>query len=320
MKRFFILPTIIFMFVFFVGCGRNGESDNLPPDLPDMHVEAPLLWRATSPENGQIMYLFGTIHAGDASIYPLPDFIMDAFNRSDYLAVEVNLYNLINDPVAAMEMALMMMYTDGRTITDELGEELHAAAVEVITEFDGFEGMPAEVFDIMKPAFWFQILVDIAVEEAGLSSEYGLDLYFIMAAMERGIEILEVESVKSQMEMLTGFSPELNAFLIEGSLDIPFAAQALKELYAAWQRGDENLIEAMLEYEYSDMPEELAREYIDAILINRDIEMTRVARSFMAEGRTVFFAVGLAHLVGDDSVIYLLRQAGYKIERIVPQN
>ena len=324
MKKFLLI--FLLALASLSGCSRNNDdaatntsaaSHNEAPQssVPSVEQdpEVPLLWRATSPV-GQTMYLFGSIHAADASIYPLPNFIMDAFHRSDYLAVEVNTYAFEQDLAAQMEFAFRMLYLDGRTIVDDIGEDLHARATAVLVE----QGFSPGFYDGFKPYAWWSLLLLLAVQEAGMDAEYGLDLYFIRAAVERGMEILEVESMDLQMDVLLGFSPELSAFMLEESLDIEAAAEGLLIMYDAWKRGDEQLLIDLFEYEYSGMPTHLWEEYNNALLIQRDIDMTEIARQFMAEGRKVFYVVGLAHLIGQDSVIYLLMQEGYAIERIWP--
>jgi len=118
---------------FMAACGNTqSEVDTSPSPAPTAApndtdansgdpyaLGVPLLWRATSPA-GQSIYLFGSIHVGNAELYPLPDFIMDAFHRSDYLAVEFNLNEMDEDLM--MAIGLMQFYLDGRTIVDDIGE------------------------------------------------------------------------------------------------------------------------------------------------------------------------------------------------------
>ena len=61
-------------------------------------------------------------------------------------------------------------------------------------------------------------------------------------------------------------------------------------------------------------------EYNDAINRNRNREMLEVAKSYLESGDTVFFAVGLAHLLVEEGLVEALQDAGYNVEgaRVIP--
>jgi uncharacterized protein YbaP (TraB family) len=44
--------------------------------------------------------------------------------------------------------------------------------------------------------------------------------------------------------------------------------------------------------------------------------MVEVAKGYLAEGRKVFFAVGLAHLLGEGGLVHALRDAGFTVTLI----
>ncbi|MCL2361494.1 MAG: TraB/GumN family protein [Defluviitaleaceae bacterium] len=327
-----------------VGCSRSGqgedvqdypydieehESDQLEeveeyiPEQPEDIVAdsqenpseiTPLLWLVTSP-TGQTMYLFGSIHAGDASIYPLPPYIMDAFNRSSYLAIEADVLAFERNFEAQIALTLGMMYQDGRTIVDDIGEDLHQAISQMFEE----HGLPPAMFDGFKPFLWYQTLLSIALEASGLMAEYGLDMYFLHVAESRGMDIIEMESLEMQTEIFNDFSLPLHIFMIENSMDIPLMAEGIALLYDAWQRGNKQELLEIINADYDDMPDELWEEFNNALFIQRDIDMTAKARELMAEGRDVFFVAGLGHFIGDGSIVYLLRQYGYTVEVVSPR-
>jgi len=285
-------------------------TDESVPYVPPADI-TPLMWLVTAPD-GQTMHLFGSIHAGDLSIYPLPGTIMDAFTSADYLAVEVDIVAFAEDMAAMMAFNMELMYQDGRTVADEIGEELTVKALDLIRELKINVGGPVELMRLFKPFMLIQVFTIPVLEGAGLEAELGLDMFFLEEAKKRGIEILEVESIESQLAAFNSFSPELNIALIESALDIEAGVEGLIELYEAWKIGDEQFIEAMKTEE--DMDSELDAEYMDILLTQRDIVMADAVEQYFAEGKNVFYVVGLMHLVGEDSVVDLLRQRGYDVE------
>jgi hypothetical protein len=340
-KAVSILLLIALIISIMVGCVQPVE-DEMPNAVPTDEVTAqapsgapgapdpvpapsditPLFWRVTSPD-GQGLYLFGSIHAGTEDIYPLPDVIMEAFNSSDFLAVEVDMVAFEADVVALAEMSLRMMYTDGGSIADEIGEVLHARAslllADLMPELEAQLGVgfPIELLDGFKPYFWMQLFTAVAIERAGLSFDYGLDVFFLNQAKERGMEIIEIESAMEQIDMLLGFSPPLQAELMEGHLKVDQGADALRGLFAAWRRGDRQEIEEWLEADYTSLTPVLMDEYLNSMLTQRDLGMVAAAERFMAEGKKVFYVVGLAHMIGENGIVEQLTRNGYTVEQIL---
>jgi len=311
--NFYRNATSLFLVLVFVlsllgGCARNTEDD----------ITGPLIWRVTA-SDAQTMYLFGSIHAADEELYPLPDAIMNAFDDCDYLAVEADIIAFEQDMEALMSVAYALMYPEGSTIADEIGEELHERAKAVMAELESELaelGIPLEMLDRFRPYFWIQILTGIAIERVGLSLELGLDKYFLEKAKDRDMEILEVESIEEQLQLLIGFSQPLQAALLESYLDLDKTVSELKELYELWKQGDRRALEALFDSDTDDLPQELAAEYIDGLLTQRDLGMVEVAERYMTEGKTVFYIVGLAHMVGENGIVAQLIEKGYTVERL----
>ncbi|MCL2404897.1 MAG: TraB/GumN family protein, partial [Defluviitaleaceae bacterium] len=91
--------------------------------------EIPLLWLVTAP-HGQTMYMFGATHHGTADFYPLPDELMDAFRRSDYLAMETPLDVTIRDwdiPIVLEDY-----------MSEEQRQELRHQAMAIFGEYESY--------------------------------------------------------------------------------------------------------------------------------------------------------------------------------------
>jgi hypothetical protein len=320
-RRNVSLFLCIVLCICLAGCAAI-TPDAPPP--PDSSV-TPLFWRVTSP-GGQTLYLFGSIHAADETAYPLPDVVMDAFGRSDHLAVEVDMVAFENDMEAIMAMSMAMLYLDGRTIRDDIGGLFGKAMafmhrIEAELELDG---MPASILEHFRPAMWTNLLTQVTLGRSGLSAEQGLDAFFLRKAYTRGMGILEVESWEGQIEMMLGYSPALQIHLLESMIDtFDESVSALLTLYEHWKLGDEqfmtqHLLDPCYGCDSDCMPIELQEEYYTALLLQRDRHMAAMARQYMAEGKTVFYVVGLAHMLGDQGIIALLRHEGYAVERLSP--
>ena len=93
----------------------------------------------------------------------------------------------------------------------------------------------------------------------------------------------------------------------------------LVQMFEMWCRGDEAELREYINSEPEDMTEDekrLHEEYEKAISTDRDKGMVEVAKGYLEGGDTVFYAVGLAHLLADDGLVDSLRAAGYTVELV----
>lgn len=310
-----------------VGSAKTEPSTALPPEsvesLPTDPVEStitPLLYKV-SDEEGHVIWLFGSIHVGLDSFYPLPGYVLEAYEAADALAVECDVVAFSKDLGAQMDALRGMVYTDGTKIADHIPQELYARAVAALTD----AGMYMSSLDVYKPILWSNFLDTALYEAIGADSELGIDMYFLNDAHNTGKEVLEVESVEFQYGMLSGFSEELQILLLESSVygyETPEeSAEQVTELIDAWAFGDGEALSALLNEEPEFESEEealLYKEYNDAMLVNRNISMADYAQQALASGKTVFICVGAAHVVGPGAMAELLQQRGCTVELITP--
>jgi uncharacterized protein YbaP (TraB family) len=121
--------------------------------------------------------------------------------------------------------------------------------------------------------------------------------------------------------MFANFSRELQLLILEENLDFTVAeySSELQELYEMWCAGDEAALRKMLAEEDDEMTaEELAlyQEYVDKVIIQRNEGMLDVAVEYLESGETVFYAVGIAHLLQENGLVDTLRTAGYTVEQV----
>jgi uncharacterized protein YbaP (TraB family) len=292
-----------------------------------------LFWKITGKDLPNTVYLLGTMHAGDSSVYPLSKAMLEAFDKSAYLAVEANIYTMTDEDMIYIMGSQMI--TGGKTIKDYLTEETY----KLYKEFAESMGMPAEVYDYIKPwAAMLSIQQAMAGDDSAgdaTSAFLGLDMHFLMKAVTRGKEILEIESIKYQMDMFNSFSPELQEMLLLSVIMPPPADEEGEEAmsqeeFAAFLRefnlymleaiksGDEAALTEILVAgrDYSDP---LMKEYNTKLWDVRDAGMAETIEQYLAyedaEG-DFFVAVGAGHTVGETGIVQVLKDKGYKVERI----
>ena len=123
------------------------------------------------------------------------------------------------------------------------------------------------------------------------------------------------------MQMLAGFSDQLQELLLKTTLDnnaLESQAETSK-LYELWCSGDEAALTQMIAEDVPELTQEeklLYEELVKAMYTDRNAAMLDVAKGYLSGGDTVFYAVGLAHLLAEDGLVNTLRDAGYTVEPV----
>lgn len=271
-----------------------------------------LFWEVTDGDGEEKLYLMGSIHIGTEEMYPMADPIEQGFAASDALAVELDLLAYESDYATQLALSYAYgVYQDGTTAKDHMSKETYEAAKEVLTEY----GLYQPACELLKVSQWSSLLQQAAITEAGFDSAYGVDRYFLRKAKEQEMPIYEVESVEFQLEMMDGFSDDLQEYIVKSNLDIPALAEAQRAMYAAWQQGDAELL-AQTDIETdSDEEEQLVEEYLDKLIYSRNDTMAKKAETYLKSGETVFLTVGAGHMGGETGIVTQLKKKGYTVKQ-----
>lgn len=329
---------------------ENITGEEMPTEEPEVKP-TPVFYKVTDAE-GHTMWLLGTMHVGDQRTEYLPQEIYDAFDASDALAVEVNYddfsEDLENDPELLEEYLNALYYTDETTVKDHLMETVYEDAVLALKA----AGAYSSTMEHLKPAMWSQQIDDFYLRQwRTLDDEYGVDNQLMDRANEQEKPILSVEDDMEHATLFANFSDELQEFMLMASLYSSSSAYSdgTNELFEMWCRGDEAEliaylaeeaqeeeeeedigIEELTEEDRAEMTEEelavydrlvelygkVQEEYEQSLMTERNVDMLAVAKGYLSSGDTVFYAVGLAHLLGSDGLVATLRNAGYTVELV----
>ena len=278
---------------------------------------SPVLYKATDSE-GNVVYLMGSIHVGMDNMYPLPQYVLDAYNASDALAVEIDIIAANKDLSGAMDAARAMVLDDGTKISDHISEECYEKAVEILEENNTYY----RALDMYKPVMWYSLISTLAMEKAGAQSDMGVDMYFLELAHDEDKTIYEIESVDEQYALLGGMSMELQALMLEQTVELYGSAlynMSIRLMCTAWASGDGEGLLTMTDTDTAGMSEEEAKlmeEFNLSLVGARNVNMTQYAEDALKSGETVFIVVGAAHVLGDDGMAKGLEALGYTVELV----
>lgn len=330
MKRLLAWLLVLVMCFMLAACGKDTEDESNQPttensepttestDASQSCTATPLLYRVTD-ESGNIIWLFGSIHVGRENYYPLPDYVQNAFENADSLAVELDIVAFEKDLSRQMKALTQLVYRDGSTIQDHIPKELYEKSVEILKEYKSY----AAALDYYCPAFWSSAIESVMLEELGGNANFGIDVNLINQANKTKKEILEIESAEFQYKMLASFEDDIQLMLLESAVELygdkAEAAGELEDLMNLWASGDESAFEAYLKASDDTMTDEEKKIYekYDKIMVtDRNLTMADYAEDALASGKEVFICVGAAHIVGDGAVVELLSHRGYRVECI----
>lgn len=294
------------------------KADHEPPttNTPDPNAPgttAPF-WKVN--HNGNVVYLLGSIHVAKEDLYPLHGIIEAAFAESDYLAVEADILNM--DIFAVQkELDKRAKYSDGTTLKDHINPFLYAKLKKEFKEMR----LNLRMFEAYEPWYISMLLDQLKIMQLGYDADLGVDQHFLKLA-NGNKEIIELEGMEFQLDLMDGFSEEIQLAQLHGSImQANKYEEDIEKLFAAWKSADDEAMKIMVKEPEGLRAEEkeMYREYNVAMLDQRNVGMVDKIEGFLNGNKkeTYFVVVGAAHYVGDMGIVGLLEERGYTVEKQV---
>lgn len=257
---------------------------------------------------GNKIYMLGSIHVGNSSLYPIDENIIKALKSSEKIYMEIDLSNREE----AKKMRQKIYYNDGKNLKDDLGEELYSRVLKI---FQGY-GMEEDQVKILKPWAIYNTMASDPKGESPKGS-FGVESYFLALSLLNKIEIDELESMEFQSNILSNFDKKTYVEMIE-NLTAEIEKNGYKNINSglytlldAWQNGDRDKMKSIL----SLKGDEASEKFNEAILDERDEGMAKKIDAMLKKDgkNTYFILIGSAHLVPENSVTGILKDMGYKV-------
>jgi uncharacterized protein YbaP (TraB family) len=264
-----------------------------------------LMWKAVSPTT--TLYLVGSIHLGDKSMYPLPPEVESAFAAAQVLAVEINVKN--SDKMKAMELIQKNgMYSAGDSLSKHISSETSAA----LDDFCSKHNLPRAGMEQLKPWVVAVTVAALSWQQAGEDPTLGIDMHFLDESRPPQ-RIDELESMESQLNLfVTATDDEQQALLTSTLKQGDKMNDMIKRIQAAYISGDPAALEKIMQEQADTGSKTLTKKLLD----DRNLAMAARLDDYLKGKEQAFVVVGAAHIVGEKGLARLLRDKGYKIEQV----
>jgi uncharacterized protein len=264
-------------------------------------ISSPDFWLAERAD--QKIWLLGSIHVGNADMYPLPPSVMQQWQQAETLVVETNLDH------SQENLMSYAMLPEQTSLAQQLHRPLYQKTLHTAAQYHLTEPMLSK----FRP--WFVAIMLQAIQQAGYQASLGIDQYFINLAKDKHIDIQCMETPEQQLAYLAGLGDVEEDFLDVTLQQIAQIDHELPALINAWEKGNRNKIMALLEDKDTSPA---LQQYLEQHLI-KERNQNWIPKIKTLAAKRNFMVVGAMHLYGKNGLLTLLENNGYKLSNIDTQ-
>lgn len=263
----------------------------------------PALWEVRDADSA--IWLFGSFHILPADAEWRTGLFDAILADADQVVFEADVR-----PAAVAQMGaeafVRGIYTDGTLLTDALDEATEARLRAEIAAIN----LPMGSILAMRP--WMASNT-ITVQALAMKGYGAQGVEFVLQPELADDRVSFLETGLQQLDVLAGAPEDEQLAMLTSTLDqLDGLPKLMDKMLSSWVDGTpENLGDLFL-MEMSGFEE----AFLDRLLYDRNRNWLGPIETMLADNRENLIVVGAAHLIGDGSVLHLLEQAGYEIERI----
>ena len=261
------------------------------------------VWKVS--KNNDVVYVGGTVHILPVSEFPLPSEFTDVYKMVDAIVLETELPNPADTSFQA-KMMQKMSYGSGKKLSDVLSKRTYKQLDEYIA------GFGANLADLngFKPGFISAMMAMMEAQRSQISGD-GVDAYFNQLAVKdsKAIEYLETQEFQLDMLASMGLGDE-ESFIKSNLNQVKDFKTTFDALIKAWRVGDDKKLAELVIEPMKEDPKTLK-----ALMTDRNQNWIPHIEKMFGDNDTEFVLVGAGHLVGEKSVLALLKAKGYKVEK-----
>ncbi|MEM8559096.1 MAG: TraB/GumN family protein [Bacteroidota bacterium] len=259
-----------------------------------------MLWSLADADN--TVHLLGSVHFARADFFPLAAPIEAAYDSAEVVVFEIDLAEM---QAEAMTMVQRGMFADTTTLADVVSDSLYAQALAATQA----AGLPEPAVAKMEPWMLSLTLTSLDLMQKGYGA--GIDQHYFERAVADEKRVQALETVAFQLDLFDTMPMDQQVEFLQVTLDGRDETEAMMAgMMTAWMDGDAEALDAFMDENFQDAP-----DLETALLTDRNAAWVPEIEALLDGTDDAFVVVGAGHLVGDDSVVAMLRAAGYTVTR-----
>ncbi len=263
----------------------------------------PSVWAVAGRTN--TVYLFGSVHLLADGGFGLTGELERAYRDAGRVCLEVD--------IGALTPAETASITLGRAIDPEGRDlfELLGASTDQVLQAAAAAEIDLAPYAAFEPWFAGLTVSVAALQRHGYTADFGVEQIIESHAKQDGKPGCGLETLDEQLGLLDALpAKEQQELLLQSLRETAGIEQEIRELYEAWQGGDDGALARLLETEFSGFPELAAR-----LVYARNERWASQIAAMLDQPDDVLVVVGALHLVGDRGLPALLRMRGHSVRR-----
>ncbi|CAH0996606.1 hypothetical protein EMA8858_02738 [Emticicia aquatica] len=262
-----------------------------------MITENALLWQISGRNLQKSSYLYGTIHAICPDDLKFSDATQKAFKATEQLLLELDL----DDPELANKMQRSM------ASHTHLKKLLNAKDYEqLVSFFKEKTGFSIDALGMIKP---FYLLSYTYSPMIGCNQPISVEKSLVEMAYKQNKSVFGLETLEEQLSVFEKISQKKQAnMLLDFVKDFDKMQESFQIMLKEYKEENLNALVQTSLGTYAAQNEHLLLDKRNKRWIKKIAKMTT--------DKSTFFAVGAAHLLGENGIIHLLRKKGYTVTAV----
>jgi uncharacterized protein YbaP (TraB family) len=257
---------------------------------------------------GHTMYLFGTMHVGLPEFYPLEPRITQALAEAPTLALEI-------DPGRPPETIARVMHeygmaAPGATMPPALKARLERALTQA--------GLDPAAMAPLKPWLVAMVLGLHEFAALGYRADLAVDAHLAAQARTGKTKVIELESPELQVALFSSMPDADQLRYLDESITLIESGKhraEMRQIVDAWRNADQAALDAIAARLENDTT--FSGRFMQKVLLDgRNGAMADKLLLLLEREDKAVAAVGVAHLLGKNSIPALMRARGVTVERV----
>jgi uncharacterized protein YbaP (TraB family) len=254
-----------------------------------------MLWRIEATD----VFVFGGLHLGHESFYPLPTVVEKSFAEAKHVWFEAPSDDTFSRRAYCSGIGLLRKLLSLKRLVDSI-------------EVGQRSGLNLKTIIALRPWALAITVTNKAWEVEGFTREYGLECQLLSRAKQAQKLVRHLETANDQLDIYDSAPwSEQNAFLDRVLYSKNEISEECLSTVQAWRRRDRKAFDESVAFDIERY------SFFETLLFGRNRKWLPKFKQAVDEKIPTFICVGASHLSGKESLIVLLqREFGYILQLV----